>query len=135
MYLTQLKNQIGKIEENGKEYYFVHGEKIPAEFGWLAVAVALMKSGFKLKFHYGGEVYDKPAKFEYDKDYRGFAPVIPDKIEVFKEVDVLEERGRLTEILGRRVRRKLVKVIEISDRSLLDPDAIETLSILNAIGI
>jgi len=120
MYLMQLKNQIGKVVENGKEYYFVHGEKIPAEFGWFAVAVALMKSGFKLKFHYGREVYDVPAKFEYDRDYRGFAPVVPDKIEVFKEVDVLEERGRLTEILGHRVRKKLVKVMEVSNRSLLD---------------
>jgi len=71
MYLMQLKNQIGKVVENGKEYYFVHGEKIPAEFGWFAVAVALMKSGFKLKFHYGREVYDVPAKF---------APVVPGEL-------------------------------------------------------
>ena len=50
----------------------------------------------------------------------GVFPHAGDKIEVFKEVDVLEERGRLTEILGHRVRKKLVKVMEVSNRSLLD---------------
>ena len=126
------KGTIRKIRVGERIYYDVDGVHIPAELGWFAVILALMKRGYKLRFHYGRQVTEKPIYFEFERDLKGFAPRIPDRIEVFKEEEVIVKH-ELNPLLRPRKVKKLMKVLDISSRSLFDPDPIESLELFSAV--
>ena len=125
MNLMEGFERIGVLERNGKRYYLVNGKLVPEDCGWLAVVLALMRR-FKARFHYGdGEVYEIPAKWEFDREGKGLVPVVPERVEFFEEV---ESEDELLKLMGKK---ELKKVLEISGRSLIDPDPIESMEMIS----
>lgn len=120
-------NTIGVVEFKGKKYYVVNGRLIPEDCGWFAVIMALIEKGYRARIHYPGEreVYEVPVKWEFDREGRGLVPVVPEKVEFFEEVEPEDE---LLKLMGKK---RLKKVLEISGRSLIDPDPIESMEMIS----
>jgi len=108
------------------------GKMIPKHLGWYLVLLMLMELGYKLRITYfANRVSDKPDLFDFDPEMKGFAPVVPRKIEVFVE-KVEYQEDELSSIFGPKVVKNTEKVLEIMDvNRMLDPDPNETMDIID----
>lgn len=119
-----------KILPDGKKLIYFEERKIelPKELGWVIVVNKLIERGFKLKFYYTIEGNKKETYkllyWDYDPEMKGMVPVVPDKIEVFKEVE--------NPIIGKQ--EQLVGVI-MDKKSRLDPDPEQTIMLWDMINI
>jgi len=121
-----------------KRIIFARKREIPKEFGWLVALKEIMKRGYKIKVYYtirGIKVVEDNLKYwEYDPEMKGMAPVVPDKIEVYKEV-IDEVKNHPFKDIRVIKSRKLKLVAEIADKkSLLDPDPVQTLMLWELIN-
>ncbi len=132
MELQQIpKMEIPKTVVGGKEYYLYENMYIPLEFKWYIVLKELIKRGFKLKLYYdriGNDVRGQPDKFSMDPE-NGIAPMLPLKVEVFKESVSLVQDG-LSSIFGLKVERTDRQIAEINNLRGLDPEPMESLSLI-----
>ena len=95
---------------------------LPKRFGWLVVLKRLRDKGYTFRFVYNinGKtiVSDKLTEFVFDEEYKGFEPVVPDRIEIFKR-----------SVTGEEIHVGTVR----NERGFLDPDPDETIKIFELI--
>lgn len=92
-------------------------------FGWYLVVNKLIQSGFKVKLYYDdGSVRDYPDLFEMDPEFKGFAPVVPRKIVVYRKIFEKNNDELTRKLFGRGIVERYEKVVEINNRIGMDPD-------------
>ena len=119
-----------EIEEKivgDKKVIFVRKKEIPKEFGWVVALKEIMKKGYKIKAYYtiqGVKVVEDNLKYwEYDPEMKGMAPVVPDKIEVYKE-SYNPVEGKKLELVG----------VVMDRKTILDPDPAQTVMLWDLIN-
>ena len=134
--LKQLKQEfhdnVRLIGIGEKLYYNYKGKLIPKQFGWYLVLIMLVENGYKVVLHYlGNKTETLPKVFDFDPEYKGFAPMVPRKIEIFKEIKK-EVKDEISDIFGPKYETKEVKVAEIINfNQLLDPDPNESFEMID----
>jgi len=134
--LKQLKQEfhdnVKLIGFGDKLYYNYKGKLIPKQFGWYLVLLMLVENGYKVVLHYiGNRTETLPKLFDYDPEFKGFAPVMPRKIEIYKEIKK-EIRDELSDLFGPKYETKTIKVAEILNfNQLLDPDPNESFEMID----
>jgi len=130
-----------KIEPNNEmklpagEYYIYKGKLIPKQFGWFLALLFLMEKGFKIvshyKFGFREEVREGLEMFDYDPEMKGFAPIVPYKVEIYYTVKIKKPKP-MSKYTGKyNIVKKEIKVVELVDSDkLADPNPFETLQLV-----
>ncbi len=128
----EFHNNVNVVGIGEKVYYSYKGKLIPKQFGWYLVLLMLVENGYKVVLHYiGNRTETLPKLFDYDPELKGFAPIMPRKIEIFKEIKK-EIRDELSDLFGPKYETDTIKVAEIINfNQLLDPNPNESFEMID----
>jgi len=131
--IKKARQSIIPANVNGKKVYIYNGKQFPTEFGWFLVLKELKRMGMKLRVVYSrDDVRDDLTLWEFDREFKGFAPSIPLKVEVYRKVEKPIKK-ELRVLFGEK-KVKWEKVMEIRNvKALLDPEPEETLNMMELI--